>query len=464
MLHTGRKPRYFESQDVLRNEPCLKRMKSTEESYGKSYDGLQRLHDEVHVKKTHSGFIPLNLSDNEEERLENNTVEVLNPSQWVFSSKATAYVEPSDSVNNTEVSGNKTCFTKNADVIKNRENNDPVGKSKNEEETQLYSTSKAFIGPIYKNEADQQRERKNHTKSSSQKFPDTMVSSFSKRELASKQACSYDVPKIEDELSQFYSEIHQLEGDDKRLDGYLQGTEASSHEHRWNQIACVSSEERSYNGPSSNCGSSQCSYSELSNHRTHSEQCPYSDSEGHRTDNQLCFDSFSASHTFLSLCNKQAGSRFCYDSVPPFRPGWQEAHQFIKPYGPPPPQFTPHFNVQKHISSLDYTNTFPPPNVGPFKNAHINISCSPSNQNSECTSHFGICGMQSTTNGYTVPDRPMDNGFCETSACFKDAKMYQTEEASSVCQQFPEDKLCKSQKLLQILRGLPGSGKTTLSR
>lgn len=59
----------------------------------------------------------------------------------------------------------------------------------------------------------------------------------------------------------------------------------------------------------------------------------------------------------------------------------------------------------------------------------------------------------------------MSNGFCETSeGCWKGPSMDKYNRTDSFMnQQFQEEKL-KLQKLLILLRGLPGSGKTTLSR
>lgn len=58
------------------------------------------------------------------------------------------------------------------------------------------------------------------------------------------------------------------------------------------------------------------------------------------------------------------------------------------------------------------------------------------------------------------------NGFCETSEGYwKDPSLDECNGTDRfINQQFEEEKLHKLQKLLILLRGLPGSGKTTLSR
>ncbi|KAK9402361.1 hypothetical protein NXF25_010717 [Crotalus adamanteus] len=56
----------------------------------------------------------------------------------------------------------------------------------------------------------------------------------------------------------------------------------------------------------------------------------------------------------------------------------------------------------------------------------------------------------------------MFNGFCETQANWKNTKAHNFEESNNVPQQHSQDKYVFKKRLL-ILRGLPGSGKTTLS-
>ncbi|XP_028582306.2 uncharacterized protein LOC114595786 isoform X2 [Podarcis muralis] len=438
MLHDECKPRYLESQDASATEPCSKRMKSTEEPYGKTYDGLQRLHEEIHVKKTHSGFIPLSISD-EEAQNEKETAEV----KAFIMGKIPVSPEPSKSVNNTEITRNKSFSPSNTNIRKNREDNDSIKEHKNEEK-ELYSTSKAFIGPIYKSKADCIRDQRK------------------KREMVPKQALPGDVPKIEDELSQFYNEIDQLESDENRFDSHLQGTETNSlgEYNKWNPMACVNSQEWSCR---TSPGGDQCFYNNApSDRRIGSEQYPYNDPSGHRSDNRRCCNNERDVWEMRQLCNKQDSSRFWNDSVSQLRPSWQNTHPFIIPYGPPPPQFTPRFNFQEPNSSSLHSDTFHPPNVGPFKNSHINMSSATSDENNAY--HFSNHNIQPTRNGYNMPDGHMDNGFCETRPCWKEIKTYPDEGSSNVSQQFPEGKLYESQKLLLILRGLPGSGKTTLSR
>lgn len=448
---------FHKGQHEWTTEPCSKKMKSTDEPYGKSYDGLQTLYEEIHVKKTHSGFIPLSLSDDEEEaQQENKIAKVLNTSKQEFSGKK-IMSELSDSVCNPKVIGNCPVFTNNADVVDMRDNNTLVREHKNEEGIDMYSTSKAFIGPIYKSEADHQPDRRKKALSSNSL--EVLVGRRTKKKMTPKQTAPCDVSKIEDELSQFYSEINQLEHDDYSTDFPFQETEANSHGHpveynKLNHIVCVSPQDWPLSRIPAD-GGGQCFYNKSSDLRTQNEQYLYNDPKGPRIDNGQCFDGGKVWEA-ERLCNKQAGSRFWNDQ---FKPGWQHTPPFIIPYGPPPPQFTPYFNFTKLNSLSHQSETFYSSNVGPFENRHVNMSNSVSDQNSEYASHFGTPSTEITQNGYNVPDGQMDNGFCETKTCWKDLK-----PSSSVSHPFPDSNLCDSQKILIILRGLPGSGKTTLSR
>nr|XP_020644298.1 NEDD4-binding protein 2-like 2 [Pogona vitticeps]XP_020644299.1 NEDD4-binding protein 2-like 2 [Pogona vitticeps] len=465
MLHAERKPRYFESQDVSETEPCSKRIKSVDEPYGKSYDALQRLHEEVHITKTHSGFIPLSLSDDyddcdtETTRQQERETAVLDPFN-----RAVAKTEPSNSLSNTEVTGSKCHLSTDNAGVYNKQNN-VVQKDKNEGDTELYSTSKAFIGPIYKTEADCQHDERNWSIDySCQNVSNAKFAGKSKK-MPPQQALPCHVPKIEDELSQFYSEIDQLESNENCLDDNLQETETNSHGqpveyNKPDRSFSVNSQEWPCRTPPS-WNNGQCSFTSPDVHYTGHEQYPSSDPTICRNSNRQCYNSPQTIWETKQLCNKQEGSRFWNNSMPEFKPGWQHTHPFITPYGSPSPQYIPHFNLQEPSSSF-HSAIFCPPNAGPFKNVPINMNSS-ADQNSEYTSYFGTHCAQTSRNGYNVPDRLAVNGFCETQTNRKDVKTCWTEGLSTGSQQFSKNRLCESQKFLILLRGLPGSGKTTLS-
>lgn len=463
MFHGECKPRCHKSQDSWATEPSSKKMKSTDEPYGKSYEGMQRLYEEVHVKKTHSGFIPLSLSDEEEEaQRENEIAKVVNPSKQEISNKKVVSTEPLDSLCNAEVMGNSPVFTNNADGV-GWKNNTLIREYKNKGENDVYSTSKAFIGPLYKNEAGCQPDGSRKALSSS--TPEVLVGRCTKKRMTPKQAVPCDVSKIEDELSQFYSEINHIEYDDHSTDFPSQKTDANSQNHpveysKLNPILCVSPQDWSHSRTSAGGGGSgQCFYNKSSEQRTFNEQYPYSDPNGPRLDNSQCFDDGRKAWEAERLHNKQAGSRFWNDRVPPFKSCWPPTHPFVIPYGPPPSQFTPPFDFQRLNSPSHQSDTFYPSNVGSFESTHVNMSNSVTDRNSEYDTHFGSPKTETTRNIYDVPGGQRDNGSCETKACWKDLQT-----SSSVSHRFPDSNLCDSQKLIIILRGLPGSGKTTLSR
>ncbi|XP_016848102.1 uncharacterized protein LOC100559189 isoform X2 [Anolis carolinensis] len=465
MLHAARRPRYFDNQDASAIDSSSKRMKSSEEPCGKSYEGLQMLHEEIHVKKTHSGFIPLSLSDDEAQE-EKETMDIL--FNKTFSDNKTVSSKPLESIKNTEVTGNKFGISNNASAIHSRESIDFIRKHKNEGETELYSTSTAFIGPIYKSEDGHQHDKRGkHTNSNCQKVSGALSDGHYNKEMTSKYVPFCDAPKIEDELSQFYSEIDQLESNDNCLDSHVQATVTNvdvqpAEYNKSIQVVCANAREWSCR-TSPNWGDGQCFYKEPSGYATGSEPYPYNNHTGSRNSSGQCCNNKRDVCETEQLCNKQEDSRFWNNSMPHFKNSWQPTAPFIIPYGPSPPQFTTHFNLQETSSSSFHSHIFHSSNVGPLKNTYVTMSSSAPDQSNGFVSCFDTHNMQTARNGYNMSDGQMVNGFCETQGSWKDLKMCQNDGTSIVSQQIPETKFCESQKLLFILRGLPGSGKTTLS-
>ncbi|XP_013923602.1 PREDICTED: NEDD4-binding protein 2-like 2 [Thamnophis sirtalis] len=457
MLHAAYKSRYFENQDVSVAEPSSKRMKSTEEPYGKSYDELQRLHEEIHIKKTHSGFIPLSLSDDngeeeEKKRGRERNAEALNSFNQLPPGQIPSSTNLSHLVNKTKIKGNEYSFvTDNSKVAQNGDNNNFISEHKNKGKMELYSTSKAFIGPIYKSESNcEQRQR--YIENNCPKRSNTITGRKSQKEIV--QAISCDTPKIEDELSQFYKEIDQLESNEYCPDTYLQETEANLSYPRLdcsksNQVMHVKSQEWSHKS-----NEEQYFYNESNCYRTGKDIC---DPDGHRTGMEQSEHGRDAWET-EQPCNKQ-NFRFCNDFVPQFRDSGPQTHPFVIPYNPPHP-FTAHFNFQKTNSLSLCSDSFNSSNTE-FKENNMNTSeCGQSNPYSN---HSNIHSMHTIRNECSVPDGYIFNGFCETQANWKNSKAHNFDESNNVLQQHPQDKLYEFKKRLLILRGLPGSGKTTLS-
>ncbi|XP_026564559.1 uncharacterized protein LOC113441653 isoform X2 [Pseudonaja textilis] len=457
MLHAAFKSRYFENQDVSVVEPSSKRMKSTEEPYGKSYDELQRLHEEIHIKKTHSGFIPLSLSDDDdqkEERERERNAEVLNSFNQEPLGQTPSSTDLSSLVNKTKIKGNEySSVTDNSNITHNGDNNF-INEHKNKGEMELYSTSKAFIGPIYKSESNSEHKQKQkYIENNCPKRSNTINGKKSQKGIV--QAISCDMPKIEDELSQFYREIDQLESNESCPDTHLQETEANSPYpsldcSKSNQVMYVKSQEWSHK---SNEG--QYFYNESNSYRTGKDIC--NDPNGHRTGMEQREHGRDA-WEIEQPCNKQ-DFRFWNDFVPQFRHSGPQTHPFVIPYNPPHP-FTAHFNFQNSNSLSLCSDGFNSSNTEFKKN---NMNSSERDQSNPYSNHLNIPSMNIIRNECSGPNGYMFNVFCETQANWKNSKAHNFEESNNVPQQHPQDKSYEFKKRLLMLRGLPGSGKTTLS-
>ncbi|XP_029139846.1 uncharacterized protein LOC107286820 [Protobothrops mucrosquamatus] len=451
MLHAVCKPRYFENLDISVAEPSSKRMKSTEEPYGKSYDGLQTLHEEIHIKKTHSGFIPLSLSDDDEEEKERKrNAEVLNSFNQVPSGQTPSSTECSSLINKTEIKGNNYSFVTDSSNVTHNGDNNFINEHKNKGEMELYSTSKAFIGPIYKNKSNcEHKQKQKCIENNCSKRSNTFTGRNSQKEIV--QAIFYDMPKIEDELSQFYREIDQLESNESCLDTPHPPLDCSKS----NQVIYLKSQELSHKTLlKSNEG--HCFYNESNGYKTGKDQYICSDTSGHRIGMEQSEHGRNAWET-KQPCNKQ-DSRFWNDFVPQFRHSGPQTHPFVIPYNPPH-QFTAHFNFHDSNSSSLCSDGFNSSNTE-FKK--INMNSSEFDQSNPYSNHSSIHSMHTIRNECNVPDGYMFNGFCETQANWKNTKAHNFEESNNVPQQHPQDKYVFKKRLL-ILRGLPGSGKTTLS-
>ncbi|CAO2630688.1 NEDD4-binding protein 2-like 2 [Lemmus lemmus] len=310
----------------------------------------------------------------------------------------------------------------------------PPSLSKDDE---IYSTSKAFIGPIYKPpEKKRCRERKNEM--------DTFNSKDDKRRREEKQKFNSKKLEIDTELSQFYKEIEELENENDASQGSSEVPEPSQEKiiPKDQAYDALNSEEAKKD--LSNALHSHCGY-----------QWYLEDEPGQYT------------------CDEQVIPTFCETPFPSFRPEWQSVHPFVIPHGPPLPSFNYHFNIQRFNAPLN-----PPPNIflgqddSQMPSGCYVDSCQGSwsgltfEQNDEYT-NYGVTSsnVHPFRDGYSGQDESVSNGFCEIRECWRDPSMEEhTGTDRFVNQWFPEEKLNKLQKLLILLRGLPGSGKTTLSR
>ncbi|KAM4859954.1 uncharacterized protein RHO17_014837 [Thomomys bottae] len=401
--------------DELTSEPCYKKLKSTTEACVFPHHDSADFHKIQ--QKAGNNWVPVAVIDvkgrsyPEEDKTQ--TTDLLKPLH-------------------DEIPGNKVDVTESTDSEGLQGGNPPLVSTDDE----IYSTSKAFIGPIYKPpEKKKFKERRNQT--------NTLSGINDKETREEKQKFNSKKPEIDTELSQFYKEIEELENEkDDPEEGICKELESSQEQvipyHQRYSTDILKSDD----------------IKELCT--TFQAQCDYQQ----YLENELC-------HYY----DEQEIPTFCDISFTSFRPEWQSMHPFIVPHGPPLPSFNYHLNIPRFNTSPNL-----PPNIFPaqdnslmrngyYENScHDNWDCLTFDQNSEYTVIENSSDAH-PSNGFTVQDGYLRHDFCEIRQGFwKDPIDKYNETHRFVNQQFQEEKLNKLQKLLILLRGLPGSGKTTLSR
>ncbi|XP_077724286.1 NEDD4-binding protein 2-like 2 isoform X2 [Canis aureus] len=400
--------------EEITGEPCYKKLKSTEETYVFSHHGSANF---LRIQeKTGSDWVPVT------------TVDVRG---HIYSQK-----DKTKATDSLKPVHEEMCSNSRSDVI---ESIDP-GPALVSRDDEIYSTSKAFIGPIYKPpEKKKCNERGNHSVTSSG------IDGKGRREQ--KQKFNSKVSELDNELFQFYKEIEELENEKDDLEGSSNEPEPSEEklvtycqDHNNDLLKSEEGKERD----NSNVLQSHCGYQQHVGNEP--GKYPY---------------------------NGQVIPAFCDDSFTSFRPEWQSVHSFIVPHGPPPPSFNCHLNIQRFSAPPN-----PPSNIfhvqdgfqhqnGYYVNScHINWNCltfDPNNDYIDCSENTSR--DHSSTNDYSEQDEYVSNGFCETrEGCWENPMDKHNGTGRLMNQHFQEEKLNKLQKLLILLRGLPGSGKTTLSR
>ncbi|XP_012996392.1 NEDD4-binding protein 2-like 2 isoform X3 [Cavia porcellus] len=308
------------------------------------------------------------------------------------------------------------------------------------QDDEIYSTSKAFIGPIYKPPEKKKCHERNET--------DTHSGANGKRRQEKKRKFNSKKLEIDTELSQFYKEIEELENEKDNL-----------------EVSCKESEP------------SQEQLFPEKNYESHSNDVLKSD------DTSKYLNSVPQSHSgYQQYLGNEPGKyvydgqvipTFCDTSFTSFRPEWESVHPFIVPCGPPVPSFNHHLSIQRFGA---------PPNPSPnifhaqdeyrIQNGYdidscVNWNCLTFDQNNEYTDYSeNSSRVYPPRNGCSVQDGYVNNGLCEIrEGSWKEPRMDEFNGMDRFMnQQFQEEKLNKLQKLLILLRGLPGSGKTTLSR
>ncbi|XP_023403006.2 NEDD4-binding protein 2-like 2 isoform X2 [Loxodonta africana] len=447
--------------EELTSEPCYKRLKSTEEAYVFSHRGgadFRRVRE-----KTGNDWAPVTILDfkgsshpREDKR---QTTDLSKPLHDVMPQNRPDTVGCIEShalkgaglpLAPTDDGVHSTSKAFIGPVYKPREDDGVYSTSKAfigpvykpPEDDGVYSTSKAFIGPVYKPpEKKKCNERRNQA--------DTINGINGKGGREEKHKYNSPKSEIDSELSQFYKEIEELENEKGDWEDSCQGPEPPPEQlppryQDHHRDPFRSNEEK---GPLSNSPPSQCGY-----------QQDLGNKPGEYP------------------CDGQVVPPFCDISCTSFRPEWQSVPSFIVPRGPLPPlpSFNCHFDTQRFNappnppSGIFHVPDDPQPGSGCYVNScPDNWACPTSGQNDEYT----FCPENSSSvhrprNDYSVHDGLVSNGFCETGGeWWRDPPMDQWDRTDMFMnQRFQEEKLHKLQKLLILLRGLPGSGKTTLSR
>ncbi|KAM6342404.1 NEDD4-binding protein 2-like 2 isoform 3-T3 [Podargus strigoides] len=487
MLHAESRVRLLECQDEITIEPCSKKMKSTERAYEKlSDDDKQGILEEVDAERTSNDLMPAYASDNqgqhemqEQEKIPSGVLrtlsEVLPEHDLVLSQPVDS--ETLQNVNplfaSIEVEERNDSFlTNNAgeDNIRNSSTSFSINRSASDEE---FFTSKEFIGPIYKPAESSKQDRSGSCEEcrSSEGDQSELHENRAKRKEAKKlQTISSAVPEIDDELDQFYKEIHQLENENLDTNFQEKETETSQEQHSPYNCSHTSQEDYqcvSLGSPQPFNESGQCVSGEKKSEKISNEQQFVVEKSGWKTEN-----------TF----NGQVDSIYWNCSVSEFRPAWQSAESLVVLQGPLALGFNHQSHFQLFNSLPQKTNALPSHNGElPYKKYHgyhgntVMDSHGPLLEPStHYAGHFDIHTTQvfrnanNNQNGLQNNDQNglQNNGFCETrEECWKNPKADNTEGMHSFySMQLPEERFGCSQKLLLILRGLPGSGKSTLSR
>ncbi|XP_070095584.1 NEDD4-binding protein 2-like 2 isoform X4 [Equus przewalskii] len=406
--------------EELTSEPCYKKLKSTEEAYVFSHQGSANVHRIQ--QKTGNDWVPLTTIDvrgrSHPQKDKTKTTDLLKPVHDEIPDNRSDVIE-----------------SVNSQVL---QDTSPPLVSKDDE---IYSTSKAFIGPIYKPpEKKKCSERRNQA--------DNINSVDGKGGQEEKEKFNFKKSEIDNELFQFYKEIEELENEKDDSEGSCKETKPSEEQlgtyYQGHDNDLLKSEDEKKRDLS-NALQSHCGYQQ-----------------------------YLGNEPGKYPCNGQVIPAFCDDSFTSFGPEWQSVHSFVVPQGPPLPSFNYHLNIQRFNAPPNPPSNifhaqdgFLMPNGYYVNDCRVDWNCLTFDENNEYTDYSeNISSVHPSRNGYSVQDGYVSNGFCETSeGCWKDPSMDKHNGTDRFMnQQFQEEKLNKLQKLLILLRGLPGSGKTTLSR
>ncbi|XP_021233956.1 NEDD4-binding protein 2-like 2 isoform X2 [Numida meleagris] len=474
MLHAESRIRLLECQDEITAEPCSKKMKSTEGAFEKLSDcGNQGIQEEGGPDRASNDLIPVCVSDNEgeyevqkQEKIPVNVLgtanEVLPEGNLEFSQAVDSVIvqnisPPFVSINDAKDEEEKDPLTTN-DVNEDNTNNSCKAFSVNRNESdEEFITSKEFIGPIYKPAESNEQEQSGSCDEYQHSVGDGMHENRTRgTETKKVQAISSAVSGMDDELDQFYKEIHQLESENLNM---LQEKETETSQEQYSLYNCSQTSQEDYqcvllNSPQPFYENEQYFSGDQGSQKISNEQQFVMETSGWKTENAF---------------NGQMESSY---SVPEFRPAWQSGESFIVPQGPPPPRLNHQSCFQILNSPQQKTNAFPSQNdelsyencYGYHGNRDINCRGPLHDPSSSIVGHTDFHSTQVFRNGNNDQSGLQSNGFCETrEEYWEEPKAYSAEGMHRFSSP-PEERFDCSQKVLIILRGLPGSGKSTLSR
>ncbi|XP_077830311.1 NEDD4-binding protein 2-like 2 isoform X3 [Macaca mulatta] len=412
--------KFLGPREEVTSEPRCKKLKSTTEAYvfhNHSNADFHRIQE-----KTGNDWVPVTVIDvRGQSYLQENKTETTDLHRPLHD----------------EMPGNRPDVIESIDSQVLQEVRPPLVSTDDE----IYSTSKAFIGPIYK---PPEKKKRNEGRNEA----DALNGINGRGGQKEKQKFNSEKSEIDNELFQFYKEIEELEKEKDDFENNCKESEPSQE-----QLIPF------YQGHNNGLLKPDEEKKDLSNN-VFPSHCDYQQNLGNETGKYPC--------------NGQIIPTFCDTSFTSFRPEWQAVHPFIVPHGPPLPSLNYHLNIQRFSAPRNLpSNIFQAQDDSQIQNGyyvnncHVNWNCmtfDQSNEYTDCSENRS--SVHPSGNGCSMQDEYVSNGFCEVRERYwKDPGMDKHNGTDRfVNQQFQEEKLNKLQKLLILLRGLPGSGKTTLSR
>lgn len=412
--------KFLGPREEVTSEPRCKKLKSTTEAYvfhNHSNADFHRIQE-----KTGNDWVPVTVIDvRGQSYLQENKIETTDLHKPLHD----------------EMPGNRPDVIESIDSQVLQEVRPPLVSTDDE----IYSTSKAFIGPIYK---PPEKKKRNEGRNEA----DALNGINGRGGQKEKQKFNSEKSEIDNELFQFYKEIEELEKEKDDFENDCKESEPSQE-----QLIPF------YQGHNNGLLKPDEEKKDLSND-VFPSHCDYQQNLGNETGKYPC--------------NGQIIPTFCDTSFTSFRPEWQAVHPFIVPHGPPLPSLNYHLNIQRFSAPRNLpSNIFQAQDDSHIQNGyyvnncHVNWNCMTFDQNNEyadCSENRS--SVRPSGNGCSMQNEYVSDGFCEVRERYwKDPGMDKHNGTDRfVNQQFQEEKLNKLQKLLILLRGLPGSGKTTLSR